>query len=216
MNGKKAHLTGNNGDSGIVTYSAKGHFLFFIRLLMAFCSRWINRIVLKSNSYVEIYLRNPGCVTPFLTFLKNSSSVRFGSLMDILGVDFPEKTNRFEIVYCLLSMKNNIRFLVKVETSDDLPLNSIINLYPSANWLEREVWDMFGVFFFGHPDLRRILTDYGFDGFPLRKDFPTIGYFEVRYDEETKKIVTEPVETNQEYRVFDFSNPWNHGGRIGS
>jgi len=139
----------------------------------------------------------------------------FKFLMDLWCTDYPEKSLRFEIAYSLLSIKNGFRIVVKADTSEDLPVHSVTGLYSSAGWLEREVWDMFGVFFSSHFDLRRILTDYGFDGFPLRKDFPTIGFFEVRYDEETKKIVSEPVETNQEYRVFDFSNPWNQNGSLG-
>lgn len=211
MNGKKELLTGNNGGR----FSSRGHTFVFIKSLLSFCPRWVDGVRLVNNSYVEIFLRNSDFLFPFFSLLKTSSMFRFGSLMDLCGVDYPDRGHqRFEVVYSVLSLKNNIRFVVKARTSEDRAISSLLPLYPSAGWLERETWDMYGIFFSSHSDLRRILTDYGFEGFPLRKDFPTIGYFEVRYDEETKKIVSEPVETTQEYRLFDFSNPWNQ--RIGS
>jgi NADH-quinone oxidoreductase subunit C len=133
---------------------------------------------------------------------------RFTQLMDICGVDFPDRERRFEVVYNLLSITANKRIRVKVETSEETPVPSAAGLFPAANWFEREVWDMYGVYFSGHPDLRRILTDYGFDGHPQRRDFPLTGFVELRYDEEQKRVVYEPVKLNQAYRSFDFLSPW--------
>jgi len=130
-------------------------------------------------------------------------------LIDICGVDYPEKEARFEVVYNLLSIKYNSRIRVKVAVDELTPIDSVTSIYNSAGWYEREVWDLYGVFFSNHPDLRRILTDYGFDGHPLRRDFPLTGHTEVRYDEAEKRIVTEPVELAQEFRVFDFASPWD-------
>jgi len=130
-------------------------------------------------------------------------------LIDICGVDYPEKEARFEVVYNLLSIKYNSRIRVKVVVDELTPIDSVTSIYNSAGWYEREVWDLYGVFFSNHPDLRRILTDYGFDGHPLRRDFPLTGHTEVRYDEAEKRIVTEPVELAQEFRVFDFASPWD-------
>ena len=128
--------------------------------------------------------------------------------MDITGVDYPDRTKRFDVVYHLLSMYQNHRIRLKVSIRESEAVDSIVSVHPSANWFEREVFDMFGILFRDHPDLRRILTDYGFQGFPLRKDFPTTGYNEVRYDEVQKKVVYEPVSLTQEYRQFDFMSPW--------
>ncbi len=144
----------------------------------------------------------------FVDFLKNDSACRFSSLVDITAVDHPEAEKRFEIVYHFLSMYQNARIRVKANVGEDEMVPSIHTLHPSANWVEREVFDMFGILFSGHPDLRRILTDYGFRGHPLRKDFPTTGYTEVRYDEAQKRVVYEPVNLVQEYRQFDFMSPW--------
>ncbi len=144
----------------------------------------------------------------FVRFLQNDGSCRFSTLVDITAIDYPERRQRFEMVYHFLSMYRNHRIRVKVSVDADAMVPSITSLYPSANWFEREVFDMFGILFSGHPDLRRILTDYGFRGFPLRKDFPTTGYTEVRYDEALKRVVYEPVKLVQEYRQFDFMSPW--------
>jgi len=141
-------------------------------------------------------------------FLKNDRNCLFSSLVDITAVDFPTRDPRFDVVYHFLSMYQNHRIRVKVAVREDDMVPSIISVHPSANWFEREVFDMFGILFSGHPDLRRILTDYGFRGHPLRKDFPTTGYTEVRYDEEKKRVVYEPVTLVQEYRQFDFMSPW--------
>lgn len=140
--------------------------------------------------------------------LRDDPACRFSSLVDITAVDHPERAERFDMVYHFLSMYQNHRIRVKVAVREDEMVPSIHVLHPSANWFEREVFDMFGILFSGHPDLRRILTDYGFRGYPLRKDFPTTGYTEVRYDEALKRVVYEPVNLVQEYRQFDFMSPW--------
>jgi NADH-quinone oxidoreductase subunit C len=141
-------------------------------------------------------------------FLRDDASCRFSTLVDITAVDHPERAQRFDMVYHFLSMYRNHRIRVKVAVREDEMVPSLIELFPAANWFEREVFDMFGILFSGHPDLRRILTDYGFRGYPLRKDFPTTGYTEVRYDEALKRVVYEPVKLVQEYRQFDFMSPW--------
>lgn len=141
-------------------------------------------------------------------FLKTDTTCRFTTLIDITAVDHPERPRRFDMVYHFLSMYRNHRIRVKVQVGADEMVPSLVSLHPSANWFEREVFDMFGILFSGHPDLRRILTDYGFRGHPLRKDFPTTGYTEVRYDEAQKRVVYEPVKLVQEYRQFDFMSPW--------
>ncbi|MES2335517.1 MAG: NADH-quinone oxidoreductase subunit C [Pseudomonadota bacterium] len=140
--------------------------------------------------------------------LRDDPSCRFSTLVDITAIDHPERSTRFDVVYHFLSMYRNHRIRVKVKVGEDEMVPSLIDLYPAANWFEREVFDMFGILFSGHPDLRRILTDYGFRGHPLRKDFPTTGYTEVRYDEALKRVVYEPVSLVQEYRQFDFMSPW--------
>jgi NADH-quinone oxidoreductase subunit C len=141
-------------------------------------------------------------------FLKQDSACRFSTLVDITAVDHPERAERFDVVYHLLSMYQNQRIRVKVALREDQVMPSVTEVHPSANWFEREVFDMFGILFSGHPDLRRILTDYGFRGHPLRKDFPTTGYVEVRYDDAEKRVVYEPVKLVQDYRQFDFMSPW--------
>ncbi len=150
----------------------------------------------------------PAGLTRFVDFLKADPSTRFSTLVDITAVDHPGRAKRFDVVYHLLSMYQNHRIRLRVQVREDEAVPSIIEVHPSANWFEREVFDMFGILFTGHPDLRRILTDYGFRGHPLRKDFPTTGYTEVRYDEALKRVVYEPVSLVQEYRQFDFMSPW--------
>ena len=145
---------------------------------------------------------------PLLTFLRDDPSCLFKILVDVAGVDYPERTPRFEVVYQLLSLKHNTRVRVKLATDAQTPVPSATPVFSSANWFEREVWDMYGVLFADHPDLRRILTDYGFDGHPQRKDFPLTGYVEMRYDVEQKRVVYEPVKLNQAYRSFDYLSPW--------
>jgi len=141
-------------------------------------------------------------------FLKNNNETKFKQLIDITAVDYPEKEKRFKIVYLLLSHENNFRIVINTNIEEKTYVPSITKIFPSANWMEREVYDMYGIFFEDHPDLRRILTDYGFKGYPLRKDFPLTGHTEVRYDEDTKKVISEPVKLEQEYRDFDFGSPW--------
>ena len=143
-----------------------------------------------------------------LLFLRDDPKCRFEQLVDICGTDYPERPQRFEVVYNLLSLTLNKRIRVKVSTDEDTPVPSVSAVYPVANWFERETWDLYGVFFENHPDLRRILTDYGFEGHPLRKDFPLTGYVELRYDDEEKRVVYEPVKLTQEFRTFDFLSPW--------
>ncbi|WP_291844198.1 NADH-quinone oxidoreductase subunit C [Maricaulis sp.] len=143
-----------------------------------------------------------------LTFLRDDPACRFTTLIDICGVDYPQRAERFEVVYHLLSMHQNHRIRVKLSTDEETPVPTVIPVYPVAEWFEREAFDMYGIVFADHPDLRRLLTDYGFEGHPLRKDFPLTGYVEVRWDEEQKRVVYEPVELVQEYRDFDFMSPW--------
>jgi len=150
----------------------------------------------------------PGGLRALVGYLSENAACRFTTLIDITGVDWPGRERRFDVVYHFLSMQQNQRVRLKVAVGEDETVPSITDLHPSANWFEREVFDMFGVMFTGHPDLRRILTDYGFRGYPLRKDFPTTGYVEVRYDETEKRVVYEPVQLVQEYRAFDFMSPW--------
>jgi len=143
-----------------------------------------------------------------LTELRDDSDSLFEVLIDICGVDYPERENRFDVVYHLLSPRKNQRIRVKCETDEEKPVPSVVAVFPAANWFEREAYDMYGILFSGHPDLRRILTDYGFQGYPLRKDFPLTGYVEVRYDDAHKRVVYEPVKLTQEFRSFDFMSPW--------
>jgi NADH-quinone oxidoreductase subunit C len=143
-----------------------------------------------------------------LGLLRDDPNALFKQLVDVTAVDYPERAERFEVVYNLLSLKHNFRVRVKVSTDEDTPVPSVCDLFNSAIWFEREVWDLYGVFFSDHPDLRRILTDYGFEGHPLRKDFPLTGYVEVRYDEEQKRVIYEPVKLTQAFRSFDFVSPW--------
>ncbi len=143
-----------------------------------------------------------------VTFLRDDPSCLFVSFIDLTAVDYPAREKRFDVVTHLLSPKHNIRIRIKVLTDEMTPVASLSALYPAANWFEREAYDLFGVYFSGHPDLRRLLTDYAFDGHPLRKDFPMTGYVEVRYDDDRKRVVYEPVRLSQEYRSFDFLSPW--------
>jgi NADH-quinone oxidoreductase subunit C len=143
-----------------------------------------------------------------LAFLRDDDTCLFWSLVDICGVDYPERAQRFDIVYHLLSPRRNVRVRVKAAVDETTPVPSVAGVYPGADWFEREAYDLYGILFSGHPDLRRILTDYGFEGHPLRKDFPLTGFVEVRYDDELKRVVYEPVRLTQEFRSFDFLSPW--------
>ena len=147
-------------------------------------------------------------IVPLAEFLKRDAACAFETLIDLCGVDYPERGRRFEIVYHFLSMRMNQRIRVKVSTTENEPVPTLTGVHPSADWFEREAFDMYGIGFSGHPDMRRLLTDYGFEGFPLRKDFPLTGYTEIRYDDLEKRVVHEPVALTQEYRNFDFLSPW--------
>ncbi|WP_138381335.1 NADH-quinone oxidoreductase subunit C [Luteithermobacter gelatinilyticus] len=147
-------------------------------------------------------------IVKVLTFLRDDTNCKFTQLIDLCGVDYPQRGKRFDVVYHLLSITQNQRIRVKVQTDEETPVPSVVEVFPSAGWYEREAWDMYGIMFDGNPDLRRILTDYGFQGFPLRKDFPLTGYVELRYSEEEKRVVYEPVKLAQEFRKFDFMSPW--------
>lgn len=143
-----------------------------------------------------------------LTTLREDARCRFLCLMDVCGVDYPDRDERFDVVYHLLSLQHNLRLRVKVATDEATPVPTVSGLFPAAGWFEREVWDLFGIRFAGHPDLRRILTDYDFEGHPLRKDFPLTGHVEVRYDPAQERVVYEPVKLQQDFRTFDFESPW--------
>ena len=155
--------------------------------------------------FIEINIEN---LYSTILYLKTNDKCRFKQLIDITAVDYPEKEKRFKIVYLLLSHENNLRIIININIDEKTTVPSITKIFPSANWMEREVFDMYGISFKDHPDLRRILTDYGFKGYPLRKDFPLTGHTEVRYSEEKKKVIYEPVKLDQEYRDFDFESPW--------
>lgn len=147
-------------------------------------------------------------IVPFLTFLHDDAQCLFKQLVGVCGADYPERPQRFDVVYNLLSFKHNTRIRVKVRTDENTPVDSVVSLFNSAHWFEREAWDMYGIYFNNNPDLRRILTDYGFEGHPLRKDFPLTGYVELRYDEELRRVVYEPVKLTQDFRAFDYTSPW--------
>jgi NADH-quinone oxidoreductase subunit C len=160
-------------------------------------------------AYGELTIRaDAHKIVEVIRFLHDDPRCLFVSFVDICGVDYPGRDKRFDVVYHLLSPRHNVRIRVKVETDEVTPVPSIIDLFPAANWFERETYDLYGVLFSGHPDLRRLLTDYGFEGHPLRKDFPLTGFVEVRYDEEQRRVVYEPVKLQQEFRTFDFLSPW--------
>jgi NADH-quinone oxidoreductase subunit C len=165
------------------------------------------------TAYGELTLTvAPSRLVEAVTYLRDDPSCLFVSFIDLTAVDYPTREHRFDVVTHLLSPKHNRRIRVKVATDEDTPVPSLCAVYPAANWYEREAYDLFGVFFEGHPDLRRILTDYGFDGHPMRKDFPMTGYVEVRYSDAQKRVVYEPVRLNQEFRTFDFLSPWEGAG----
>lgn len=190
------------------TQAAFGNYLFQI------CPKFIDKLTIEKGE-MTVH-SSPEHLIGLMSILRDHGNCQFKSLIDITAVDFPERkanTGRFEVVYHLLTLhfRSRIRVKVYVDELDNVP--SISGLYSGANWYEREVWDLFGIFFSNHPDLRRILTDYGFEGYPLRKDFPLTGYVEVRYDDEEKRVVCEPLELTQKYRSFQFLSPW---AQIGS
>ena len=166
-------------------------------------------VVLSNEALGELTLEvKRDDIVAVLTFLRDDPACQFEILIDICGVDWPAREERFDVVYHLLSPRLNHRVRLKVRTDEEHPVPSAIDVFPTANWYEREAYDMYGVLFSGHPDLRRLLTDYGFQGYPLRKDFPLTGYVEVRYDDAQKRVVYEPVKLTQEFRTFDFESPW--------
>ncbi len=166
-------------------------------------------IVGWSGAYGELNVdAAPEHIMQVLKFLRDDHACKFSVLIDLCGVDYPERADRFDVVYHLLSPTQNLRMRVKVQVDERTAVPSVCDVYPAANWFEREAFDMYGILFSGHPDLRRLLTDYGFDGHPLRKDFPLTGFVEVRYDDEEKRVVYEPVKLAQEFRSFDFMSPW--------
>jgi len=178
----------------------------FAKSLLISIPKWIQSYSMDKNEMMFVIY--PEYISPFFCFLKDHTSTQYKLLMDITAVDYPTKEKRFEVVYNLLSIQHNSRIRIKTLVDEITPLESIVPIYNSANWWEREVWDMFGIFFTKHPDLRRILTDYGFQGHPLRKDFPLSGFVEVRYDDSEKRVITETIEITQEFRYFDFASPW--------
>ncbi len=156
--------------------------------------------------FIDVDVEN---ITSVILFLKTNDKCKFRQLIDITAADYPGKEKRFKIVYLLLSHENNLRIVINIYIDEKIVVPSITKIFPSANWMEREIFDMYGISYKDHPDLRRILTDYGFEGHPLRKDFPLSGYTEVRYNENRKKVISEPVKLDQEYRDFDFGSPWD-------
>ena len=151
---------------------------------------------------------SPDAIVKVLTFLRDNINCQFKILMDVCGADYPDREERFDVVYNLLSMTHNSRIRVKLRVAEGVPVPSVSGVFSSAVWWEREAWDLLGIYFSDHPDLRRIMTDYGFEGHPLRKDFPLTGYVELRYDDEQKRVVYEPVSLTQDFRTFDFQSPW--------
>lgn len=168
---------------------------------IAFTAEW---------SVEELTLRvmDANKIAEFLEFLRDNAECQFTQLIDVCGVDYPAREKRFDVVYQLLSVTKNARIRVKISTDENTPVPTVIGVFPSAGWFEREAYDLYGILFAGHPDLRRILTDYGFDGHPLRKDFPLTGFVEMRYDDVQKRVVQEPVKLNQAFRNFDYLSPW--------
>ena len=166
-------------------------------------------VIAVEEAHDELMLRvHAAAILRVLAYLRDDSACQFRALMDLCGVDYPDREKRFEVVYNLLSIKHNQRIRVKLATDEATPVPSATAVFSSAGWYEREAWDLYGIFFADHPDLRRLLTDYGFEGHPMRKDFPLTGYVELRYDDEQKRVVYEPVKMTQDFRNFDFMSPW--------
>ena len=225
MNIKWYYLTSNIKDNKLKLilknnkeyYKIKNIKLFFnnIYSLLNSVSALLNSIKIVNNELILV-LKNKNYLIILLNFLKNHYKYQFKELVDIVTVDYLNinKNKRFEVNYLLLSIKYNFRIRIKIFLEEQEIINSITSLYSSANWLERENWDMYGIYFYNHPDLRRILTDYGFEGFPFRKDFPLSGYIELRYDDEKRVVVYEALELTQEFRSFDFSSPWDWNEKL--
>ena len=172
-------------------------------------SQLTTRLKRTEISFNQLFIEiNPEDLISVILFLKTNEKCKFRQLVDITAVDYPSKTKRFKLIYLLLSHENNLRIIINLNIEDKAFIPTITKIFPSANWMEREVFDMYGINFKDHPDLRRILTDYGFEGYPLRKDFPLTGFTEVRYSEKEKKVISESVKLDQDYRNFDFESPW--------
>ncbi|XP_015517417.1 NADH dehydrogenase [ubiquinone] iron-sulfur protein 3, mitochondrial [Neodiprion pinetum] len=190
-----------------VDHVARSQLTDFGRYVADCVPKYVQKIQLTAGDELEVLIAPEG-VVPVLSFLKDHQNAQFLNIVDITAIDVPSRDNRFELIYNLLSLRYNARIRVKTYTDELSPVDSACEVFKGANWYEREIWDMFGVFFANHPDLRRILTDYGFEGHPLRKDFPLSGYVEVRYDDEKKRVVAEPLEMAQEFRRFELAAPW--------
>lgn len=176
--------------------------------LLPLIKNWVTAIILKSN--FAILIVKPKYLKNLLIFFKYFFGNNFSMLMDVWGSDYPYRIWRFEVNFLILNLSVPYRIILRTFTNEYVPISSVSDIYSSSGWLEREVWDMYGVYFSGHKDLRRILTDYGFSGYPLRKDFPLTGYTEVRYDDTKKQVVLEPLEVSQELRLFNFKSPWEN------
>lgn len=185
----------------------KSQLIDFGKYVAECMPKYVQKVQITAGNELEVLIPSDG-VIPVLQFLKDHHNAQFASLVDIAGMDVPTRPHRFEIIYNLLSLRYNARIRVKTYTDELTPIDSACEVFKAANWYEREIWDMFGVFFANHPDLRRILTDYGFEGHPFRRDFPLSGYVELRYDDEQKRVVVEPLELAQEFRRFELSAPW--------
>eukprot|EP01137_Pigoraptor_chileana_P020634 Opistho-2@83226 len=183
--------------------------LEFGKYLVDVLPKYVQATQVTQSNELEVHV-HPDGIVPILTFLRDHTNAQYKLLMDVAGMDVPKRKYRFEVIYNLLSVRYNTRIRVKSYTDELTPVESAFPVFKSALWFEREAWDMYGIIFSNHPDLRRILTDYGFEGHPMRKDFPLTGYVEVRYDDELKRVVAEPVELAQEFRKFDFASPWEH------
>jgi len=179
----------------------------FGQYIAAICPKYVQDVRITSTKELEVLIHPEG-ILPVMAILRDHTNAQFKNLMELTAIDVPKREFRFELVYCLLSMKHNARVMVKTYTDELTPVDSLCAMFKSADWAEREVWDMYGVYFAGHPDLRRILTDYGFEGHPQRKDFPLSGFTECRYDDELRRVVWEPVEIAQEFRKFELDTPW--------
>jgi len=206
--GVQSQLTARQSSSvPVIDETVKERLLEFGQFVSESMPRFVQQVQVSHGNELEVLIAPEG-VIPVITFLRDHSNAQFKCLMDVTAVDWPDRPYRFEIVYNFLSIQFNQRIRVKTYADEVTPIDSITPLFDSANWAEREVWDMFGVFFTNHPDLRRILTDYGFEGHPFRKDFPLAGFYELRYCNEVKRVIQEPVEFAQEFRKFDFQSPW--------
>ena len=187
--------------------SIKGQLTTYGAYIHEMMPRFVQQTQITDQNDLELLI-HPDGIIPVLSFLRDNQNSQYCQLMDVTALDVPTKMYRFELVYILLSIQFNSRIRVKTYTDELNAIDSATQVYISANWAERELWDLFGIFFHDHPDLRRILTDYGFEGHPFRKDFPLSGYVEVRYDEEVKRVVCEPLELSQEFRKFELTAPW--------